>query len=311
MPLPVLLGQDAVAVSTFLIDIRFGDDRVRIGDKTTLASALRENWTRMNLEARHLPFVAALLTLVVAWSGRGVAAQPEVTTADVKRFVDPTTIATGLDYTFSFNSLEDGKLYRHLLGPGWAINESQILFADVPIQRLDPDQGPSQFGIGDTALGWGYVPYENLSSRFTSVILVAEVRAPTGDAEIGLGTGGWVLAPGVRIALNPTDRFPAFFTVGYLHSLEGEKTEERDGETVLQLRSWEFALTTVHIMPKGFFLSLEPSLLVDGNTEVFSIVVGAGRALTRHFAFSVGYAQFVAGDQTFNRAAVVSLQYLR
>ena len=64
-------------------------------------------------------------------------------------------------------------------------------------------------------------------------------------------------------------------------------------------------------MPKGFFLSLEPALLVDGNTEVFSIVVGAGRALTRHFAFSAGYAQFVTGDRTFNRALVIGLQYLR
>jgi hypothetical protein len=265
----------------------------------------------MNLPARCRPFIAGFLAIVAAWSGSEASEQPEVTTAEVKRFVDPTTIVTGLDYTFSFNSLSDGTLYRHVFGPGWALNESQILFADVPIQRLAPDQGPSRTGIGDTAIGWGYVPYENLNSRFTSVILVAEVRAPTGDAGIGLGTGGWVVAPGVRFALNPTDRFPVFFTLGYLHSLEDEKTQERDGETVLQLRSWEFALTTVHIMPKGFFLSLEPSLLVDGDTEVFSIVVGAGRALTRRFAFSVGYAQFVAGDKTFNRAAVVSLQYLR
>jgi hypothetical protein len=265
----------------------------------------------MNRQARHRLFIAGLMALVAAWSGSAPAEQPEVSTAEVKRFLDPTTIVTGLDYTFSFNSLANGKLFRHLFGPGWAINESQILFADVPIQRLVPDQGPSRTGIGDTAIGWGYVPYENLESRFTSLILVAEVRAPTGDAGVGLGTGGWVLAPGARIALNPTDRFPVFVTVGYLHSLENEKTEEREGETVQKLRSWEFALTTVHIMPKGFFLSLEPNLLVDGDLEVFSIVVGAGRALTRHFAFSGGYAQFVAGDQTFNRAAVVSLQYLR
>ena len=265
----------------------------------------------MNLPVRHYILMICLMALVAAWSGGEAVANPEVTIADVKKFIDPTTIVTGFDYTFSFNSLSNGSLYRHLLGPGWAINSSQILYADLPIQRLVPDLGPSQVGIGDTAIGWGYVPYENLSSRFTSVILVAELRAPTGDAGVGLGTGGWVLSPAVRLALNPTDRFPVFFTLGYLHSLEDEKTLERDGETVLKLRSWEFALTTVHIMPKGFFLSLEPSLLVDGDLEVFSIVVGAGRALTRHFAFSVGYAQFVAGDQTFNRAAVLGLQYLR
>jgi hypothetical protein len=64
-------------------------------------------------------------------------------------------------------------------------------------------------------------------------------------------------------------------------------------------------------MPKGFFLSLEPGLLIDGDLEVFSIVDGGGRALTNHFAFSVGYAQFVAGDRTFNRSAVIGLQHLR
>ena len=82
------------------------------------------------------------------------------------------------------------------------------------------------------------------------------------------------------------------------------------GEVVVKLRSWEFAFTTVHIMPKGFYLAVEPSLVVDEDFEVFSIVLGGGRALTRHFAFSVGYAQFVTGDRTFNRAAVVGLQYI-
>jgi hypothetical protein len=265
----------------------------------------------MKPHAGHRFFLAGLLTLLAAGPVCGAAAEPEVTTADVKRFLDPTTIATGLDYTFSFNSLVDSRLYRHLFGPGWAIDEAQILYADVPIQRLAPDNGPSHVGIGDTAIGWGYVPYENLSSRFTSVILVAELRAPTGDAGIGLGTGGWVLAPGLRFALNPTDKFPVFLTLGYLHSLEDEKTQERDGETVLELRTWEFSLTTVLVMPKGFFLTLEPGLLVDQDLEVLSVVVGAGRALTRHFAASAGYAQFVAGDRTFNRSVVVGLQYIR
>jgi hypothetical protein len=250
--------------------------------------------------------------LGAAWLATSAAAQPEpeVTVGDVKRFLDPTTIVTGIDYTFSYNSLPDARLYRHLFGPGWALSESQILYADLPIQRLVPDEDSSEFGIGDIAIGWGYVPYENLSSRFTSLILVAEVRAPTGDAGVGLGTGGWLLSPAIRFALNPTDRFPLYFTLGYLHSLEDEKTQEIDGETVLGLRSWEFAFTTVHIMPKGFFLSLEPSLLIDEDLEVFSISIGGGRALTRHFAFAAGYAQFAAGDRTFNRAAVVSLQYI-
>jgi len=257
--------------------------------------------------------LAGFTVLAAACLGDGAAAQPapEVTTGDVKRFLDPTTIVTGFDYTFSFNALENADLYRHLFGPGWALNESQIFFVDVPLQSLVPDQGPSKTGIGDTSIGWGYVPYENLSSRFTSLILVAEMRAPTGDAATGFGTGGWVAAPAVRLAFNPTDRFPVFFTVGYLHSLQDEKTQARDGETVLKLRTWELALTTVHILPKGFFLSLEPSLLLDEDLEVFSVVVGAGRALTRHFAFSLGYAQFVAGDRTFSRSIVGGLQYIR
>ena len=271
----------------------------------------RDHRDRMNRQVGRRLILACFVAYLAACPGTVFAAEPEVTTADVKRFVDPTTIVTGLDYTFSYNSLTDGRLYRHLLGPGWAINESQILYADVPIQRLAPDNGPSQTGIGDTALGWGYVPYKNLSSRFTSLILVTELRAPTGDAGIGLGTGGWVFAPGLRLALNPTDRFPVFLTLGYLYSLENEKTQESDGETVLELRTWEFSLTTVFVMPKGFFLTLEPGLLVDQDLEVFSVVVGAGRALTRHFAFSAGYSQFVAGDRTFNRAIVVGLQYIR
>ena len=96
-----------------------------------------------------------------------------------------------------------------------------------------------------------------------------------------------------------------------VHRPWDEKTQERDGETVLKLCIWEFSLTTVLVMPKGFFLTLEPGLLGDQDLEVFSVVVGAGRAVTRHFAASAGYAQFVAGDRTFNRSVVVGLQYVR
>jgi hypothetical protein len=248
----------------------------------------REHQIGMNRHAGRRLFLAGLLALLAACPGSGIAAQPEVTTADVKRFVDPTTTVTGLAYTFSYNSLTNARLYNHLFGPSWAINESQVLYADVPIQRLAPDNGPSQVRVGDTTIGWAYVPYENLSSRFTSLIVGTELRAPTGDAEIGLGTGGWVLTPGLRLALNPTDKFPVFFTLRYLHSLEKKKTQELDGETVLELRTWEYSMTAVLVMPKGFFLTLEPTLLVDQDLEVFSVTVGAGRALTRHFAFSVG-----------------------
>lgn len=241
----------------------------------------------------------------------------ELSANDVRRFIDPTQMISGVDYSFQANFLDKGgELYTHRVAPFWAVNNWTGFWADVPLlhSAIPGRSGPA--GIGDTRLGWGAVLREDLDHRFTAGAFWMEALAPTGNAETGTGFGTWVLAPGGGIAVNPTDKFPIFVTGNYLHSIESlrgplsEVTEEQIDD--LRVRSIELNIETFHILPKGFYLAALPSFVFNFNQDLnfFTLGVGAGRALNKRVAIVGGYVHSVAGQRTFNQAFTVGLSFL-
>lgn len=254
-----------------------------------------------------------------AWaqSGQSGSNVEDVTVEEVKLFLDPTVMISGFDYTFEASFLPGStRLYNNVLGPVWAVNGWTAFWVDIPLKKFSiPDeQGPA--GIGDLTLGWGAIPHEDLSRRFTTAFIQFEALAPTGDPDKGTGWGTWVLAPGGAIALNPTDKFPVYIIGRYLHSLEslrppGSDRDESDNAD-LRVRSLELTIQTVHILPKGFFVTAIPSFVFNFNQDynLFSLGVGVGRALNRNFAISAGYVHHVAGRETFNQVVAIQLSVL-
>ncbi len=247
---------------------------------------------------------------VISFAAPAIAAAQDVSTEDVKRFLDPTVMVNHVDYTFGANFLpREVRAYQHKVGGFWAVNSWTGFWADVPIRDFSfPDaEGPA--GVGDILLGWGIVTHENLERRVTTSALLVEVLAPSGDPKKGTGADAWVLSPTAALVFNPTDVFPVYVTARYLHSFGslggGDDPDDR-------LRSLELSVRTIHILPKGFFLVAAPQLLVNFNQEfnVFSVALGGGRALTRSFAWNAAYVQHVAGKQTFNRGFAFGIQYI-
>ncbi len=245
------------------------------------------------------------------------AARQEVTTAEVKRFLDPTMMINRVGYDFQANFLiRDVDLFTHRIRPVIAFTHWTAVWARIPIHHFSTPDGSNPAGIGDVTFGWGVVAHENLASRFTSSALIFEVLTPTGDSSKGTGFGTAVLAPGGGIALNPSNYFPIYITARYLHSLEelrgpGSEEEVKDDPS-LKVRSIELNLETFHILPKGFFLAVLPSVTFNLNQDFnfFTLGLGVGRAITRHFAIQAGYLNYVAGEKTFNQAFNIGFTYI-
>ena len=230
----------------------------------------------------------------------------EVTTDDVKRFLDPTRMISRLSYDFQMNYLPaDVELMTHRVRPWVALSNSHAVWVEIPYLdfSLPIPGGPS--GLGDVEAGWGFIIHEDRHKRLTTIAGGIEVLMPTGDADRGLSLDRTIVSPGVSVATNPTDLFPVYFTVWYHHSLD---TEEEGPD----LRSLDLRLQTFHILPYGFFLAFLPSLAIDlsGDVDVFSLGLGAGRALNRRLSIQGGYVQHVAGEKTFNRGLTVGLTWL-
>jgi hypothetical protein len=237
----------------------------------------------------------------------------DVSTEDVKQFLDPTVMNDVLEYRFQANFLpQDTKLFSHLPYIGYSLNHWTAVWAEIPILDFSIPDTNAPSGIGDTLIGWGFVPYKNLSRRLTGAAFWMEALAPTGSTEKGTGFDTWVLAPGGGIALNPTDRFPIYVWGRYLHSLKplgGERSNQEEPDLV---RSIELNFETLHIFPKGFFVAALPSFTFNLNQDfnLFSLGVGVGRALNRRLAIQGGYVHYVAGERTFNQAFVVGASFI-
>jgi len=254
-----------------------------------------------------------LASTTVAWAQE----KEEVTIEDVKKFLDPTVIINSFDYTFTANFLPfETKAYEHKIRPFWALNHWTGFWAELPYQDINGPDDAGASGVGDLLLGWGVVTHENLESRFTSSVVTFEALAPTGDVAKNTGFGTWVLVPGGDMSFNPTDVFPIYVTGRYFHSLGTPEPLKLDGEILeeaeLRVRSLELTVNTVHILPKGFFVSVIPSFVFNFNQDfnLFSLGVGAGRALSKNFLISGGYAHHIAGRKTFNKVFTVTLSFV-
>jgi len=139
-----------------------------------------------------------------------------------------------------------------------------------------------------------------------------EAQAPTGSIEKGTGVGAWFLAPGGAVAINPTDVFPVYVTGRYLHSVGDLGGRQDNADPGARIRSVDLTIQTVHLLPKGVFLAAIPRFVfnLEQDFNFFSLGVGAGRALSRHFAITGAYVQHVAGQRTFSRGFAVRLRVL-
>jgi len=237
----------------------------------------------------------------------------DVSVSDVKTFLDPTRMINRLEYDFQANFLpNDARLFTNKFRPWFALNNSSAIWVRVPLHDFSIPNQDTPVGIGDIDIGGGFVIHEDLSRRLTTIAAGAEVRLPTGDASKGTGLDAYIIAPAALLAFNPTDAFPVYIVGSYLHSwgsLGGADTGTQEDP---RLRSIQLEIRTFHILPKGVFLAVLPTFVFNLNQDfnIFSLGLGAGRALNRRFLIQGGYVQHIAGRETFNRGVQIGITYL-
>ena len=142
-------------------------------------------------------FATCSCILLGLWAQVAVAQQPApadedqtVTPADVKRFLDPTLLTSGIRYDFGYIDQPDGTTYGHTFSLDLALGPQHLLFADIPVMRTTTP-GATEAGIGDVSFGYVFVPYQNLERRFTTVAFRVDAAIPAGAAAT---RRGWALA---------------------------------------------------------------------------------------------------------------------
>ena len=122
-------------------------------------------------------FVTCLGILLGPWVPVAIAQQlapgdedQTVTPADVKRFLDPTILTSGVRYDFGYTDQPEGSSQAHVFSLDVSPTAQHVFFTDIPLTRSSVT-GETQAGISDISVGYGFVPYENLERRFTTTIV--------------------------------------------------------------------------------------------------------------------------------------------
>lgn len=107
-------------------------------------------------------------------------------------------------YSYMNNSLEftsrqnNGNLIGYRANITYSPSERHLFLGEVPLQY---NLKREKFGLGDIRVRYFYLPYKNYEKFIGALGPSVDIIAPTGNASNGIGTGRWIIAPGLATAL--------------------------------------------------------------------------------------------------------------
>ncbi len=124
----------------------------------------------------------------------------------------PTNFYSLIDNTFEYMSTNNGNTMGYRGNITFAPNASHLLLGEVPLLYNDRTE---KFGIGDLRARYFFLPYKNYDKFIGAAGPSLDVFAPTGSFENGLGSGRWILSPGVTVGLMAADWIQFFPILSY------------------------------------------------------------------------------------------------
>lgn len=199
----------------------------------------------------------------------------------------PTNLYTQLSNSAEWSRTKDGaNLYGYRGSISLAsANQRHLLMGELPLLYNDKT---SKFGLSDIRLRYFGITHLDYSKKFGGVWAGSvDLIAPTGKFEDGLGTGSWVIAPGIVGGLILSKTFQSFPIVSYQFISKSSsdlipeaQKKARHGLTfqaitVLNFNSWFLWLTPIYVIPdlgdssqkNRFIIELNPSLNPVGNVK--------------------------------------------
>lgn len=207
-----------------------------------------------------------------------------------------------MNYSFTNNG-DSGKIDEHEWEFEFEMPISRRLLLEVEptIVSLSPNNGNDHSGFGDTSLITRVMLLETRNTTFLSIL---DVKFPTGDEDLGLGSGMTTISPGIGMWRDLGRRF-AFHGFFGLDIPAGGKTDEDPDTTVV----YGTALTKT-ITPKDapffgnltLFVELNGSSDVgsDDDTTVVSILPGVRWNLGHEFWLMPGIEFPIIGQDEFD-----------
>lgn len=175
----------------------------------------------------------------------------------------PTNFYSFLDNTLEYSSRPNGNVFGYRGNLTLAPSEAHLVLAEIPLLYNDKTE---KFGIGDIRARYFWLPYKNYEKLVGAFGPSIDVFAPTGNFKNGIGSGRWIVSPGVTVGLMFADWIQVFPIVSYQYiskDVSGEVPDENNTE--------QHGVTLQAIVPivfnEKFFVQLTPIYRMNNITE--------------------------------------------
>jgi len=164
-----------------------------------------------------------------------------------------------LENTFSPNQNVMGYRGKVMLAP----SEAHLILGELPLLYNDRT---GKFGLGDIRVRYFYLPYKNYDKLFGAFGPSVDISTPTGSFENGLGSGRWIMAPGLTAGIMAADWIQFFPIVSYQYASKPVYKNVPDS-----LNKATHGLTFQVIIPvvfgEKFFMQINPSYKMNNISD--------------------------------------------
>lgn len=127
----------------------------------------------------------------------------------------PTNFYSMLDNTLENTSSPGQNIFGYRGKIMFAPSEAHLILGEVPLLYNDRT---SIFGIGDIRARYFFLPYKNYDNFLGAFGPSIDFFAPTGSFENGIGSGRWIISPGITIGLMVADWIQFFPIISYQYA---------------------------------------------------------------------------------------------
>lgn len=190
-----------------------------------------------------------------------------ISSQDTNKEIDaskPTNFYTLLDNTLENTSSPDQNVFGYRGKLTYAPSEAHLILVEVPLLYNDRT---TKFGIGDIRVRYFFLPYKNYDKIIGAFGPSIDIFAPTGSFENGLGSGRWIVSPGLTIGLMAADWIQFFPIVSYQYASKpvyDNPTPEANKST----SGITFQVLTPIVFSDKFFMQVTPIFKMNDIGDV-------------------------------------------
>lgn len=195
--------------------------------------------------------VSLYLALFIIFFAVAATAQDDGQEIDASK---PTNFYSLLDNTLenTFYTNQNVMGYRGKLT--YAPSEAHLILAELPLLYNDRTE---KFGLGDIRVRYFYLPYKNYSKFLGAFGPSVDIFTPTGSLKNGLGSGRWIISPGLTFGLMAADWIQFFPIISYQYASEQVK-DVPEGVDNKATHGLTFQVIIPVVFSEKFFVQVTP-----------------------------------------------------